>query len=95
MPDLSGPRTRREKSAEIGRKKSAEVREVGPLPPVAHPKLRQKAKLDPEYFLLRYFPNRFYLGFGAPHKKAIQAIEDCITGGGLHAMAMMRGSYQC
>ena len=88
---MSGPPTRRQKSAATDRKKSAEVREVGPLPPVTHPKLRKKAETDPEYFLLRYFPNRFYLGFGAPHRKAIQAIEDCITAGGLHAMAMMRG----
>ena len=30
-----------------------------------------------------------------PHRKAIQAIEDCITAGGLHAMAVLRGSHQC
>jgi hypothetical protein len=61
------------------------------IPPVKHPKLRAKALKDSFFFLSRYFPQRFYLGFGAPHVAAVETIEACITDGGLHALTLMRG----
>lgn len=87
---MSGERNR-ENARERSRHVSADVREIGPLPKVAHPKLRKKAEADPVYFLKRYFPQRFYLGFGKPHLSAIDTIEKCIRKGGLHAFAMQRG----
>lgn len=82
---------KRQKDRERSRERAVKDQEIGPLPKVCHPKLKKKAMDDPEYYLLRYFPRRFYLPFGAPHRKAIQTLEDCIRKGELHAFAMMRG----
>jgi len=81
----------REDARERSRQQSADVREIGPLPKCAHPNLRRRGATDPVYFLLRYFPQRFELGFGKPHLEAIDVIDRCTRLGGLHALAMMRG----
>ena len=78
--------------AEISRERSAEGREIGPLPKVKNPGRRNKGLDDPVFFHTTYFPNRFYLGFGRPHLEAIAALQRCTESGGLQALAMMRGS---
>lgn len=79
------------RQAEISRERSADGREIGPLPPVADPERKLRGLTDPEFFHLTYFPSRFYLGFGPPHLAAIKALADCTTEGGQFAVAMMRG----
>lgn len=75
----------------ISRERSAEGREIGPLPPVADPKRKNRGLDDAEFFHRAYFPNRFYLEFGPPHRAAIDALRRCTEDGGLKAVAMMRG----
>lgn len=70
---------------------SAAGRDIAPLPPVRDPERRARGKVDPEFFYKTYFPNRFYLGFGAPHRGAIKALSECSEQGGLFAFAMQRG----
>lgn len=80
------------KQAEISRERSAEGREIGPLPTVVDPERKASGKSDPVFFLKTYFPNRFYLEFGRPHLEAIAALRRCSEEGGLQALAMMRGA---
>lgn len=77
--------------AAISRERSAAGREIGPLPPVADPVRRERGRTDPEFFNKSYFPNRFYLDFGKPHRLAMATLADCTEHGGLFAFAMMRG----
>lgn len=77
--------------AERSREDSRETREIGPLPDVVNWERRNRGLVDPEFFHKTYFPNRFYLEFGDPHKDAIRTLADCTEDGGLFAFAMMRG----
>lgn len=90
-PTASRGARNREDARERSREQSADVREIGPLPKVKNPRRKARGKRDAVYFLKTYFPNRFYLGFGKPHLQAIEAIDDCVQNGGLHAVALMRG----
>ncbi len=81
----------RESAAKRSRENSESVKEIGPLPRCAHPKLRKRGETDPVFCLMRYFPNRFYLGFGKPHLEMIHVIDECTRLGGLHAVAVSRG----
>lgn len=84
----------RKRKYDLGRaaKISASGQEIGPLPEVKNPLLRERGFNDPVFFLGHYFPNRFYLGFGRPHLEAIRVVDECMVLGGLFALAMMRGS---
>ena len=75
----------------VARVRSADAREVGPLPPVADPARRERGRTDPEFFHRAYFPAKYKLAFGEPHKLAIRTLADCTEDGGQFAFAMMRG----
>jgi hypothetical protein len=79
--------TTRERQAAI----SAAGRDIGPLPAVRDPERRERGRVDPEFFYKTYFPNRFYLAFGKPHRDAIAALSGCSEHGGLFAYAIQRG----
>jgi hypothetical protein len=74
------------------RAESQAGREIGPLPEIVDPDRRNRGLDDPEFFHRTYFPNRFYLGFGTPHRLAIRTLSQCTESGGLFAFAMARGS---
>jgi hypothetical protein len=68
------------------------IREIGPLPEIVNPKRREECRDDLERFLVTYFPEQFYMGLSADHRRVIQALEDAIRTGGLFAVAMPRGA---
>lgn len=81
---------------------SAEGRDIGPLPKVKNLRRKNRCKKDLGLFLRTYFPARFKWSFSENHKKAIDILQKCITGGGtqeeieealggLFAEAMPRG----
>ncbi len=74
----------------VARARSADSREVGPLPPVADPERKARGRTDPEYFHRTYFGAKYKLAFGEPHRKAICILADCSELGGQFAFAMMR-----
>lgn len=75
----------------IARKAADDVKEIGPLPKVVNPRRRAKGLKDPEFFHRTYFPRKYKLAFGKPHRDAIRTLADCSADGGQHALAMMRG----
>ena len=83
---------RKEGEARRQREQSAAGREIGPLPPVADPERRERARDSLRVFCETYFPRRFYLGWSPAHLTAIERLERCTAAGGLFALAMPRGS---
>jgi len=67
-------------------------RDIAPLPKVAHPRLKSRAKRSFRFFCERYFPLTFSLAWSADHLTAIKRIENAVLEGGLFALAMPRGS---
>lgn len=82
----------RERSRAIQAKKSADGRDIAPLPPVVNPDRRAKAADDFEFFCRVYFPLTFNLPWSADHREAITLIETVVRDGGQLAYAMPRGS---
>ena len=66
--------------------------DIGPLPPVADQKRRDKAATDVEFFLKTYFPNVCYRPFSAAHRQLIHDAADIILNGGKTAIVMPRGT---
>lgn len=82
----------REAMAAKSRERSEAGRDIGELPPVAHPKRKAQAAKSLRFFLETYFPERFKLEWSPDHFKAIARIEDATRKGGQFALAMPRGS---
>ena len=78
--------------AERSRSRSVAGREIGPLPPIADPQRRIKAKSDLMYFLRTYFPKVFSKPFGHNHLLLIESLQRCLVKGGRQAVALPRGS---
>jgi len=78
--------------AERSRARSLAGREIGPLPAIADPRRRRRAKNDLEFFLKTYFPKVFSKPFGHNHKTLIESLQRCLVKGGRQAVAMPRGS---
>lgn len=74
------------------RAESTTGRDIGQIPPPIDVHRRNLGLDDPEFFLRTYFPNRFYLAFGTPHRRAIRTLGGSTESGRLHTIAMMRGS---
>jgi hypothetical protein len=83
---------RKQQVANILREQSKEGRDIGPLPAVVDPARRDRCRLDFRDFCETYFPAVFNLVWSVDHLAVIQTIQQAITGGGLFAVAMPRGS---
>ena len=84
-------RGERDRLNAIARHSAADVKEVGPIPPVKNRRRRNRGLKDPEFFHRTYFPNKYKLAFGSVHREAIRTLADCTENGGQFAQAMMRG----
>lgn len=71
---------------------SAAGRDIGPIPPLAHPRKRKRCEKNFEEFCLTYLPGSFLIRFSEDHRKVIRKIEQAVLTGGLFAVAMPRGS---
>jgi hypothetical protein len=85
---------REAREADLGRKHEAYAkgREIGDIPPVAHPRRKKVASRDFRKFCGSYFPQTFDLAWSDDHLKVIGQIEESVLHGGLFATAMPRGS---
>ena len=81
----------RAKRAEVSRRRSAEGREIGPLPAVADPARKNGCLDDLGRFALTYFPARFPLPFGDDHRLLIADLQRVVLDGGQVAVAFPRG----
>ena len=89
------PQTYEEKKAAVRNRNIALAlagRDIGDLPEVAHPALKEKCRRDFRLFCESYFPESFHLAWSEDHLKAIHRIETAVLEGGLFALAMPRGS---
>lgn len=82
---------KRDREAARSRAKSAQSREIGPLPPIANPARRESCRPSLRLFLLTYLKPWYPLPFSKAHLKAIEKLERAILQGGLFALAMPRG----
>lgn len=89
MPDTP---SRTAYKAKHRRESRAEARDIGPVPPVQRPDLKESGRLDLLVFLRSYLSNRFPLPFSEDHLALIASIQGIILHGGLRALAMPRGS---
>jgi hypothetical protein len=78
----------RDRAAELART----GRDIGELPKVVNPDLREACRLDLRLFLESYFADRFRLAWSLDHLRAIAKIQTTAIDGGLFALAMPRGS---
>ena len=78
----------RARNAELSRK----GRDIGELPEVVDPERRAKGLAALGFFLKTYHPETFYLPWSKDHQRLIATIEEVTLRGGLHAIAMPRGS---
>lgn len=83
---------RRDTMAARQRDASKSIREVGELPPVERPELREECRHNFRRFCEVYFPALFALAWSPDHLKVIAKIERAVLRGGLFAVAMPRGS---
>ncbi|MFA6690176.1 MAG: hypothetical protein WCS18_11930, partial [Sphaerochaetaceae bacterium] len=67
-------------------------RDIGELPEVIDPELKEECKKDFKRFCEAYFPDSFSLAWSTDHLKVINRIETAVLEGGLFALAMPRGS---
>lgn len=82
----------RRAAALASRARSATGRDIGAIPPVDDPGAKERARTDLEFFALRCFPESFYLGFSADHRRVIRTLQRAVVEGGKFAVAMPRGS---
>ena len=70
---------------------SAKGREIGPLPRVTDPALKEQCRYNLKLYLEKCFPEAFRLGWSKNHLKVIRKLEAAILHGGKFALAMPRG----
>lgn len=82
------------KNREYQRQKamSTSGRDIGDLPEVQNPEIKEQCRNNFRLFCETYFPNTFSLAWSEDHLKVIDRIEACVLRGGLFALAMPRGS---
>lgn len=89
------PQTYEEKKNQVRNRNIALAlagRDIGELPNVQHPELKDRCRTDFRLFCETYFPESFHLAWSSDHLKAIGRIEAAVLEGGLFALAMPRGS---
>lgn len=91
-PDRGDYAAYRDRQAQISRDRSARGRDVGPLPAVEDPRRKARCKSSLRKFCETYFPELFGLAWSKDHLTVIARIEECVSAGGLFALAMPRGS---
>ena len=92
---VSAARTYEErKEAERARNAAQSLagRDIGNLPEVENPELKEQCRTNFKLFCESYFPANFSLEWSTDHLKVIAKIETAVLHGGLFAMAMPRGS---
>lgn len=82
------------KNREYLRQKSMSTsgRDIGDLPEVKNPQMKEMCRDNFRLFCENYFPHTFSLEWSEDHLKVIDRIETCVLRGGLFALAMPRGS---
>jgi hypothetical protein len=93
---IAVPQTAYDRRKERERKRQADqsrdARDIGPVPPVADPELRQHVSDSLLAFCMTCFPRAFYLELSDDQREAISIIQDCVEKGRLFALAMPRSS---
>ena len=74
------------------REASASGREIGELPAVVEPELRQQCEASLRQFLEICFPMAFRLGWCEDHLVLIAELQRVILNGGFRAIGMPRGT---
>ena len=90
-----GPLSYEEQKARQADRNADAVRsaqDIGELPDVVDPRRKARCEQSFRLFCETYFPDVFYLPWSPDHDKVIEKIERAVTGGGLFAVAMPRGS---
>lgn len=82
----------RDQQAAISRERSADGRDIKPLPKVKNARRKKRCRDSLELFAKTYFPARFYLPLATFHREAIANLETCTREGGLNVVALPRGS---
>lgn len=90
--DLNAYERHKRDAAARSRAKSKTGRDIGPLPPVADPDLREACERDLRTFLERVFPAAFSLGWCEDHLLLIEELARVIEQGGFRAIGMPRGT---
>lgn len=95
--DKTKPKTKRAAgnraaAAIRSRNKSADEREIGPIPPVRDPERRAECERNLALALKTYFPDLFPLPWSSQHHEVIATMDTVLRGGGLFALGMPRGS---
>ena len=88
--------SRYERMKEQARARNAQAalcgRDIGHLPKVENPDIKEMCRVNFRLFCETYFPELFELAFSSDHLKVIHRIECAVLQGGLFALAMPRGS---
>src|ERR1051326_2888848 len=71
---------------------SASGRDIGPIPPVAHPRRKKACARDLHRFCTTYLAHSFPLPFCEDHLALLEQTQRAVLNGGLKAQAMPRGS---
>lgn len=82
----------RDLMAKRNREAAKSVRDIGELPAVERPDVREECRVNFRRFCEVYFPASFVLKWSPDHLKVIAKIERAVLLGGLFAVAMPRGS---
>jgi len=85
-------RERKERERRRQADQSREGRDIGQIPKVADPKLRERCSKSFRAFCETCFPGKFYIGWSPDHLEVLAMIQACITEGQLYTLAMPRGS---
>ena len=88
----SGYERFRNQQAAISRSKALTGRDIGAIPPAADAARRAECAASLRRFCEVYLSARFTLSWSDDHLRTIARMEEAITGGGLFALAMPRGS---
>lgn len=93
-PNPAGDRYQRRKDRERKRQadQSRAGRDIGQIPPVKDPKLREKCIGSFRVFCETCFPRKFKIGWSPDHLEVLTRIAACIIDGQLYTLAMPRGS---
>jgi hypothetical protein len=91
-PESDKYEAHKKKSMARQRAQSLAGREIGELPAVERPEIKEAARRDFRRFCEEYLKPTFSLPWSRDHLRVIAKIEQAVLEGGLFAMAMPRGS---
>ena len=82
----------KKRQAERSRRASASGRDIGGIPPVVDPGRREAAEQSFRSFCESYHAEIFNKPWSPDHEKTLDTLERTARGGGMHSLAMPRGS---